>query len=56
MGGDKESPGSRRGSRPKKPLADALREQYKEVLKEPVPERLKQLIDALKAKEQKDRD
>jgi phage-related holin len=37
-------------------LGEALREQYKQVLNEPVPERLKKLIEELKEKEKKERD
>lgn len=36
------------------PLTDALRERYKEILNEPVPEKLKRLIEALKEKERRE--
>jgi len=53
----REQPKRRNAWRDDKPLGDALREQYKEVLKEPVPDRLKKLIEALKEKErQQNRD
>ena len=40
--------------RDKTPLGDALRARYQEVLNEPVPEKLKQLIEALKEKERRE--
>ena len=56
MSGDKGSPvGTANWSR-KKPLGEALREQYKQVLNEPVPEKLKKLIEALKEQEKKQDD
>ena len=56
MSGDKDSPKLPPEWRPKKPMGEALRDRYKEVLNEPVPERLKRLIEALKRQEQKDDD
>lgn len=57
MPGDKERPPKRPDNwRFDKPLSDALREQYKEVLREPVPERLKKLIEELKEKERKEQE
>ena len=40
MSGDKDSPKLPPEWRPKKPMGEALRDRYKEVLNEPVPERL----------------
>ena len=54
MPGDKESPERPEHWRHDKPLGDALREQYKQVLSEPVPEKLKKLIEALKEQEKKE--
>lgn len=56
MPGDKESPKRPDKWRHNQPLGDALREQYKKVLKEPVPEKLKKLIEALKEQEKKEQD
>jgi len=56
MPGDEDSreqPKRRNAWRDDKPLGDALREQYKQVLNEPVPDRLKKLIEALKEKERR---
>nr|WP_156780871.1 NepR family anti-sigma factor [Hyphomonas sp. Mor2] len=36
------------------PLGEALRARYRDVLNEPVPEKLKQLIEALKEKERQE--
>lgn len=55
MPGDEESRDEPKRPDPwrsEKPLGEALREQYRQVLQEPVPERLKKLIEALKEKEQ----
>jgi len=51
MSGDKESPERPPGWSAQKPLGEALRDRYQEILSEPVPERLKKLIEALKEKE-----
>ena len=51
MSGKKDLPELPPEWRDKTPLGEALRARYQEVLNEPVPEKLKQLIDALKAKE-----
>jgi hypothetical protein len=56
MSGDKKSPECPPNWRRKKPLGEALREQYKQVLNEPVPEKLKKLIEALKEQEKKQDD
>ena len=57
MPGDKESPPKRSDRwRYDKPLSDALREQYKQVLREPVPEKLKKLIEELKERERKEQE
>ena len=54
MSGDNDSPKVPPEWRSKKPMGESLRDEYKEVLSEPVPEKLKKLIDALKQQEQKD--
>ncbi len=55
MPGDKESPPERPDTwRYEKPLSDSLRKQYEQVLREPVPEKLKKLIEALKEQEKKE--
>lgn len=51
MAGDKDSPKTPPEWRTQDPLGKALRDQYKQVLNEPVPEKLKQLIEELKRKE-----
>jgi hypothetical protein len=57
MPGDKECPPKRSDHwRYDKPLSDALREQYKKVLREPVPEKLKKLIEELKERERKEQE
>ncbi|MEL7031229.1 MAG: NepR family anti-sigma factor [Pseudomonadota bacterium] len=56
MPGDKESPKRPDQWRHDQPLSDALREQYKNVLKEPVPDKLKKLIEALKEQEKKEQE
>lgn len=56
MSGDRDAPKIPPEWRTKKPMGEALRDKYKEVLNEPVPEKLKKLIEALKEQEQKDRD
>ena len=56
MSGDKDSPKLPPEWRPEKPMGESLRDKYKEVLNEPVPEKLKKLIEALKAQEQKNSD
>ncbi|MFN3214067.1 MAG: NepR family anti-sigma factor [Henriciella sp.] len=56
MSGDRDAPKSPPEWRSKKPMGEALRDKYKEVLHEPVPEKLKKLIEALKEQERKDRD
>lgn len=54
MSGKKDLPELPPERRDKTPLGEALRARYKEVLNEPVPEKLKQLIEALKEKERQD--
>ena len=44
MSGDKDAPKKPPEWRSDKPLGKALRDRYKEVLNEPVPEKLKKLI------------
>lgn len=56
MSGDNDSPKMPPEWRATKPMSESLRDKYKEVLNEPVPEKLKKLIDALKQQEQKDKD
>ena len=51
MTGDKDSPRTPPEWRTHDPLGKALRDQYKQVLQEPVPEKLKKLIEELKRKE-----
>ena len=41
--------------REEKRMGESLRDKYKEVLKEPVPDKLKKLIEALKQQERDDR-
>ena len=53
MSGDKDAPKKPPEWRSEKPLGKALRDRYKEVLNEPVPEKLKKLIEALKEKEKR---
>ncbi|MEL6691684.1 MAG: NepR family anti-sigma factor [Pseudomonadota bacterium] len=54
MSGDNDSPKMPPEWRAKKPMGESLRDKYKEVLNEPVPEKLKKLIEALKKQEQED--
>lgn len=56
MSGDKESPERPPHWRRGKPLGEALRDEYKRVLNEPVPDKLKKLIEALKEQEKKQDD
>jgi Anti-sigma factor NepR len=56
MRGDDESPERPAQWRSEKALGKALRDRYQEVLNEPVPEKLKQLIEALKKKERDEQD
>jgi hypothetical protein len=56
MAGDKDSPKMPPEWRTQAPLGKALRDQYKQVLNEPVPEKLKQLIEELKRKEKSSSD
>lgn len=56
MNGDKDSPKTPPEWRTQDPLGKALRDQYKKVLDEPVPDKLKKLIEELKRKEQPDGD
>ena len=51
MAGDKDSPKTPPEWRTQDPLGKALRDQYKQVLNEPVPENLQKLIEKLKRKE-----
>jgi|GEM_PF-2739069 len=54
MSGKKNLPEMPPEWRDKTPLGEALRARYREVLNEPVPEKLKQLIEALKEKERQE--
>lgn len=54
MSGDKDSPDPPPKRRNILTLEQALQERYRDILNEPVPEKLKQLIDALKEKERQD--
>ena len=54
MSGDKDSPKLPPEWRPDKPVGESLRDRYKEVLNEPVPDKLKKLIEALKQQERDD--
>ncbi|MCR9270611.1 MAG: NepR family anti-sigma factor [Henriciella sp.] len=56
MSGDKDSPKKPSDWRPDNPLGKALRDRYKEVLNEPVPEKLKKLIEEMKKKEERGED
>ena len=56
MPGDKESPKRPDQWRHDQPLGDALREQYKKVLSEPVTENLKKLSESLYEQEKKEQD
>ena len=56
MSGDNDSPKMPPEWRATKPMGESLRDKYKEVLNEPVPEKLNKLIDALKQQEQIDKD
>lgn len=51
MSGDNDSPKMPPEWRTKKPMGGSLRDKYKEVLNEPVPDKLKKLIEALKQQE-----
>ncbi len=55
MPGEKDSPKITPEWRKDVPLGEELRQQYKDILNEPVPENLKQLIEALKEKEREER-
>lgn len=55
MPGEKDSPKIPPEWRKDVPLGEELRQQYKDILNEPVPEKLKQLIEALKEKEREER-
>ena len=54
MSGDHDSPKMPPEWRAKKPMGESLRDKYKEVLNEPVPDKLKKLIEALKQQERDD--
>lgn len=54
MSGKKDLPEIPPEWRDKTPLGEALRARYQDVLNEPVPEKLKQLIEALKEKERRE--
>ena len=54
MPGKKDLPETPPEWRESTPIGDALREQYRDVLSEPVPEKLTQLIEALKKKERQE--
>ena len=56
MAGEKDSPNIPPEWRKDLPLGEELRQRYKAVLNEPVPENLKQLIEALKEKERQERE
>ena len=51
MSGKKDLPEGPPEWRDKSPLGETLRARYRDVLNEPVPEKLKALIEALKKKE-----
>ena len=51
MSGKKDLPEIPPEWRDKTPLGDALRARYQEILNEPVPEKLQQLVEALKERE-----
>ena len=51
MSGKKDLPEMPPEWRDKTPLGDALRARYQEILNEPVPEKLQQLVEALKERE-----
>ena len=55
MSGDKDSPKFPSNRKSEEPLGKSLREQYKRVLKEPIPENLQKLIEALKEKERREK-
>ena len=55
MPGDKDTPKIPPEWRMDVPLGEELRKLYKDILSEPVPENLKQLIEALKEKEREER-
>ena len=54
MSGHNDSPKMPPEWRTKKPMGESLRDKYKEVLNEPVPDKLKKLIEALKQQERDD--
>lgn len=56
MSGKKDIPETPHEWRDGSPMGEALREQYRNVLNEPVPEKLLRLIEALKEKERRERD
>ena len=56
MAGEKDSPKLPPEWRKDLPLGEELRQRYKDVLNEPVPEKLKQLIEALKQQERQESD
>lgn len=55
MPGDKDSPKIPPEWRDDVPLGEELRKRYKDILNEPVPENLKQLIETLKEKEREEK-
>lgn len=54
MSGDKDSPDLPPKQRKILTLEQALQEKYRDILNEPVPEKLQKLIEALKEKERRD--
>ena len=54
MSGKKDLPERPPEWRDKTPMGEALRARYQEILNEPVPEKLKKLIEALKEKERRE--
>ena len=56
MGDENDSPKTPPEWLEEAPLGESLRERYKEVLNEPIPERLKKLIEALKEKERQEQE
>ncbi len=56
MSGKKDLPETPHEWRDTSPMGEALREQYRNILNEPVPEKLLRLIEALKEKERRELD
>ena len=56
MSGEKDSPKVPPEWREELPSGEELRKRYEDVLNEPVPEKLRQLIEMLKEKERQEKD